>query len=82
MVLWRTMRDTSKKPNPNELAVPLVEFLKLYNQTIPAIFPRVNAGLLKKYKDEHASFFKADDLWSIDLHRKKVMDWLPNHLKN
>ncbi|MDO8183464.1 MAG: hypothetical protein Q7T49_00560 [bacterium] len=76
------MKTNTKKSNPNELAVTMAEFLKLYNQTIPPIFPRVSAGLLKKYKDEHTSLFKTDDLWSIDLHRKKIMDWLPNNLKN
>lgn len=56
--------------------VSLLDFLKSYNQTIPMGFPKASALLLKKFKEGHAKLFKHDDLWSLDLHRKKIMDWL------
>jgi hypothetical protein len=75
------MSTSPKKPAISELPVTQAEFLKLYNATLPSIFPRATTPLLNKYKAEHESFFKNGDLWSVDLHRKKVMDWLPNNLK-
>lgn len=51
-------------------------FLKLYNQNLPITFPRVTIILLEEFRATHSSFFKMSDLWSLDLHRKKVMDWL------
>ena len=53
----------------------LAEFLKLYNENLPPSFPAASAALLKEFKQTHANFFKSDT-WSLDLHRKKVMDWL------
>jgi len=58
----------------------LVEFLALYNDSLPFEFPRATAVLLVEYKRRYADQFK-DGLWSLDLHRKKIMDWLPGHLK-
>ena len=81
MVLLQLMKDYPKKINPSEIQVSLADFLKLYNETIPQSFPRASTALLKRYRDEHAAFFKNGDLWSLDLHRKKIMDWLPNNLK-
>jgi len=61
----------------SELLVSLPDFLKSYNKTIPAGFPRASTALLKKFKDSHATLFKHGDLWSLDEHRKKIIDWLP-----
>ncbi len=52
------------------------EFLKLYNESLPATFPRASAALLREFRKSHTSLFKADEAWSLDIHRKKVMDWL------
>jgi hypothetical protein len=54
----------------------LADFLTLYNEDLPAAFPRASKALLAEFKETHATFFKTDD-WSLDVHRKKVMDWLP-----
>lgn len=53
----------------------LPEFLKLYNENLPLAFPRASAALLEEFKRTHADFFKTN-VWSLELHRKKVMDWL------
>lgn len=59
----------------------LGEFLDLYNKGLPMEFPRATAELLTIYKDQYPSKFK-DGFWSLDLHRKKFMDWLPMYLKS
>ena len=63
-------KERSEKPHT------LAEFLTLYNENLPLTFPRVSVALLEEFRSEHASFFKSNDAWSLDLHRKKVMDWL------
>ena len=60
----------------------LVSFLKIYNKGIPSAFPRASLPLLEQYRALFPSQFKSDELWSLDLHRKKFMDWLPMHLKS
>lgn len=64
----------------SEMLVTLSDFLDSYNKTIPTQFPRASAALLKEFKSMHTSLFKHADLWSLDQHRKKVMDWLPQRL--
>ncbi len=59
----------------------LVEFLHLYNENLPHSFPRASAAALEKFKSTHAEFFKADGVWSLELHRKRVMDWLQLDMK-
>jgi len=75
------MRNTSKEPPVSELHVTLPEFLRAYNKAIPESFPRASAALLKRFKEENPSFFKQGDFWSLDLHRKRIMDWLPLNSK-
>ncbi|MBI5742410.1 MAG: hypothetical protein HZA25_01045 [Candidatus Niyogibacteria bacterium] len=55
------------------------DFMESYNKNTPASFPRVTVALLKKFREAHSSLFKRGDSWSIDLHRKKMMDWLPQN---
>lgn len=55
------------------------DFMESYNKNTPESFPRVTLVLLKKFKEAHSSLFKQSDMWSIDLHRKKLMDWLPQN---
>ena len=74
-----------KGPDPDkersEKKHSLADFLKLYNAGLPSEFPRASAALLTKYQNQYSSQFK-DGLWSLDLHRKKFMDWLPGYLKS
>jgi len=66
-------------PKVHEMRITPADFLKSYNQNIPAGFPRISAALMKKFKEEHPLLFKRDDLWSLDQHRKKIIDWLPRN---
>lgn len=60
----------------SEKSRSLNDFLKLYNENLPITFPRASIALLEDFRDAHTSLFKSSDVWSLDLHRKKVMDWL------
>lgn len=54
----------------------LAEFLQEYNEHLPAAFPRASAELLEEFRHAHSALFKSPKAWSLDIHRKKVMDWL------
>lgn len=59
----------------SEKSRTLAEFLKLYNENLPLSLPRATVGLLEEFRSTHSSFFKSNE-WTLELHRKKVMDWL------
>lgn len=63
----------------SQMQISLLDFLKSYNQNIPTGFPQASVALLKKFKDMHSMLFKNGDLWSLDRHRKKLIDWLPRN---
>lgn len=66
----------------SELKVSTGDFVKRYNTGLPEGFPRASRALLREYQEQYPSQFKPDGMWSLDLHRKKFMDWLPMHLKS
>ncbi len=76
MLPWRVMKSFSKKFDPSENLMSVKEFLLSYNATIPENFPKASFALLLQYRQEHQSFFKHEDQWSLSEHRKKIMDWL------
>lgn len=55
---------------------PLADFLASYNENLPLAFPRASVPLLKEFKSGHAALFPHGNEWSLDQHRRKVMDWL------
>lgn len=63
----------------NEMSISLSEFLGLYNKNMPANFPRATVALLKKFQQAHPMLFAQNDMWSLDRHRKKLIDWLPRN---
>jgi hypothetical protein len=71
-------RDLDKERS--EKLVSLAVFLSEYNETIPAGFPRASVALLNEFKSANAILFKHKNSWSLDQHRKKVMDWLPRRV--
>ncbi len=61
----------------SEKSLSFGDFLKSYNEGLPLEFPRASLALLREFRKGHIALFKNDDnLWSLDQHRKKVMDWL------
>ena len=77
MVALSLVKKLSKEEQERLEQITLPDFLASYNKNMPLHFPRVTARLLQKFKDGHSALFKHGDLWSLEAHRKKIMDWLP-----
>jgi len=60
----------------------MADFLNLYNQSVPATFPQATQPALLQFKKDNASLFKRTSTWSLDKHRKKCMDWLPQYYRS
>ncbi len=60
----------------SEKLLSFSDFMRSYNENLPLEFPRASLALLREFKKAHTALFKNDNLWSLDQHRKKVMDWL------
>jgi len=60
----------------SKVQATLSVFLETYNQSIPKSFPRASIAGLEKFKHLYPTSFKHGNLWSIALHRKKLIDWL------
>ncbi|MBI4132304.1 MAG: hypothetical protein HY474_01595 [Candidatus Sungbacteria bacterium] len=73
------MRTRDYERERNELATPILVFLESYNQKLPAGFPRASVAALKQFQTAYPTLFKHGDAWSIDKHRKRLMDWLASH---
>ena len=54
-------------------------FLESYNQSIPERFPHASVASLKQFQTTHPALFKDTDEWSLDKHRKRLMDWLVSY---
>lgn len=63
----------------NQIGTSLVVFLESYNRSIPASFPQASVMVLKQFQAMYPVLFKHGDEWSIDRHRKRLMDWLSSH---
>ncbi len=73
------MKHDRKEMIESQIQIPLADFLASYNKNMPAAFPRASAKLLMKFKETHPTLFKKGDTWSLDQHRKKLMDWIPQN---
>ena len=76
-ILWyiAAMKTPDEDRIRSECKRSLAEFLKLYNENLPPQFPRATTALLTEFRKTHRSLFSGSS-WSLDQHRKKVMDWL------
>ena len=74
------MKSPDLDKQRSEKKLLLAEFLKSYNDSLPKDFPRATLPVLEKFRENYPSLFKADNLWTLDQHRKKLMDWLPQYL--
>lgn len=74
------MKKVAEEPKLNEKLLASNEFLRSYNQSMPEGYPHVSLVLLQKFKNEHLSLFKVSCLWSLDQHRKRLIDWLPQNI--
>lgn len=75
------MRRNASEMNTSQNQITPSEFLESFNKNMPESFPRATTALMKKFKEDHAMLFKHGESWSLDQHRKKLMDWLPRNAK-
>ena len=54
-------------------------FMEAYNKSIPFGFPQVSIKALKEFQTVHPALFRHGNEWSVDRHRKRLMDWLLTH---
>ena len=73
------MKQKNKEWEQNQIMTPTVVFMESYNRITPDGFPRVTVKVLREFQKEYPTLFKDPDEWSIDKHRKKLMDWLSSH---
>lgn len=74
------MKKYEKELLESQSQISLSDFLASYNKNMPEGFPRASVPLLKKFQAAHSMLFKNGNLWSLEQHRKKFMDWLPRNL--
>jgi hypothetical protein len=70
------MKSKSDEFEQNQAITSLTVFIENYNKSIPQDFPRATAKALRQFQIMHSNLFKKEDDWSIDKHRKRLMDWL------
>lgn len=71
------MKDNRKKEQEvNFVGTPLEVFIQYYNKNIPASFPRATTRALEQFQASHPVLFDESKLWTIDKHRRRLMDWL------
>jgi hypothetical protein len=75
------MKKSESAPKSNEILLTDAEFLESYNKNMPSNYPRASMELLDKFKDSHQSLFKSSSSWSLDQHRKRLIDWLPQNME-
>lgn len=63
----------------NEARTPLLAFMNEYNRNLPQGYPSASLKALETFRNLHPLLFRGADSWSIDKHRKRVMDWLSSH---
>lgn len=80
-VLWYSsvMAGNHGEPELNQTGTSLLIFMESYNRAIPADFPHASVKALKEFQTRYPALFRHGDEWSINRHRKRLMDWLPSH---
>ncbi len=63
----------------NFVEMSLDEFKTYYNENTPLAMPRATKESLLEFQVTHDSLFEKSGLWTIDKHRRRVMDWLPSY---
>ncbi len=76
------MRTPDLDRERSEKKLSLNNFLTAYNEHLPEVFPHASIPFLKAFRKASPALFKDDGVWSLELHRKRFMDWLPTHLKS
>ena len=73
------MRRKNEASELNKVVTSAAVFMESYNKSVPFGFPTVSMKALKEFQSLHPTLFKHGNEWSIDRHRKRLMDWLISH---
>ena len=76
------MRRKNDDLKIHQALTSISDFMEAYNRMIPSNFPQATVKMLERFKALHPILFKYNDQWSIDRHRKRLMDWIPSYLRN
>ena len=76
------MRGPDLDRERSERKLTLAQFSSTYNEGLPEGFPKVSPALLRLFVKRYPHLFSQENTWSLDRHRKQVMDWLPMHLRS
>lgn len=83
-MLHYTKMDHGKAPDlereKSDKHLSTEDFVTFYNESLPKAFPRASLPLLLEFKKTYPALFKHQQHWTLGQHRKKVMDWLPQHI--
>ena len=75
-----------KAPDPDKIRseerLTMDQFLNLYNEDLPKAFPKASVVFLKEFKKAYPALFSESNTWSLEQHRKKFMDWRPQHIQS
>ncbi|MCX6738877.1 MAG: hypothetical protein NT098_02360, partial [Candidatus Parcubacteria bacterium] len=63
----------------NETFTTISVFMEYYNKNIPVSYPHATRGSLEAFRKSFPGLFADGKKWSIDKHRKRLMDWLPSY---
>ena len=74
------MKKLSERIVPNLTPMTGSEFLESYNKNMPEGYPLVSMEILQKFKEAHSSLFKTGGSWSLEQHRKRMIEWLPQNI--
>ncbi|HYF29034.1 MAG TPA: hypothetical protein VEA36_01550 [Candidatus Paceibacterota bacterium] len=75
------MRGPDLDRERSERRLSLTEFMHSYNEGLPPEYPRVSVSILETFIGIYPELFKRKEAWSLDQHRKRVMDWLPSYIR-
>lgn len=74
------MKRASNRIVPDERPLTSAEFMESFNANMPEGYPHVTLAILEKFKAAHPNLFKTGNHWTLDLHRKRMIEWLPQNL--
>jgi hypothetical protein len=76
------MGRNSKAIVPQVESLTPAEFLESYNRNMPEGYPHITLEIMKRFKEQNATLFKKGDVWTLDLHRKRMIQWLPQNINS
>ncbi len=69
----------STEQDINFIGVTASVFTQYYNDNVPKTFPRATLPALLRFQAAYPGLFNGNSEWTINKHRKKLMDWLASH---